>query len=711
MKAYFDSKPVEIISTMVYPAPYIQHRTGSFVNLNINGGGVLKIECDETPETVNIRPRRFNIDYRIVGKVIEIPIDTPRNFSVELNGDCNRGLMVFAAESHEAEEWAYDNVITIKRGRHFVGEIKITKDNTLVYFENGAYADGKIFAENCNNLTIAGNGIISMENYCRSGGSYGALKTDGCSNVQIRDITVIDSCNWSVCISGCDNVTVDNCKIIGQRGNSDGIDVCGSRNVHVKNCFTRVWDDSLVVKAFNTGDVSDILFENCVLWNDFARPIEVGVELRAEKVHGVHFKNIDIIHSPTGYPLMGIHHGDRADVYDISFENINVEDSPSAQIFDIRITDSVWNTDKQKGRIHDILFKDINVAEICGKALSPSRIHGYAAGTCAENVTIENVRICGAAARNARELNLITNEYAKNISFKADAPPYINLVKTHIETKDDFVFKNGYYEGVLSVVAENVSEECVQGDCRLEVKPSHRAKVYGDNFCFSLKPHQKAEHDYKVILPPGKFVIEVQSGNEFVRCDWSFKNFPMILSDDIVLSPEYTVSNCFGNIFGEVKFALKNELLIIKSELLKTNAFNVYLAKPTKMREGEVMFSVEETDCANAPAIINGVNGSELAPQLRCPAEITYVFKNEPKVEKIEKISIQPTLTGESYITVSKFDVTDEDGIFWLELEIETDTQKRYPLCLFGSQQPDSICHMFVNVQPNSTANSSLKEM
>ena len=132
--------------------------------------------------------------------------------------------MVFASKLRKIEKGAYDNIITVERGRHFAGEIEVTEDNTLIYFEDGAYADGKITAKNCDNLTIAGNGIISMENYCRNGGSYGAVRIGGCTNVQIKDITVLDSCNWSVCISGCDNVIVDNCKVIGQRGNSDGID-------------------------------------------------------------------------------------------------------------------------------------------------------------------------------------------------------------------------------------------------------------------------------------------------------------------------------------------------------------------------------------------------------------------------------------------------------------------------------------------------------
>lgn len=122
----------------------------------------------------------------------------------------------------------------------------------------------------------------------------------------------------------------------------------------------------------------------------------------------------------------------------------------------------------------------------------------------------------------------------------------------------------------------------------------------------------------------------------------------------------------------------------------------------SEMQNGEVMFSGEETDWANAPAVIKGENGAELAPQLRCPAEITYVFKNEPKVEKIEKINIQPTLTGEGYITIGKFDVKDVHDEFWFELEVEADGEKRYPVCLFGSQQPDSICHMFAQVMGNT---------
>ena len=132
---------------MVYPAPYIRHRIASFVNLTVNGGGVLRIECDSAPKKIDIRPRRYNIDYRADGNSIEIPINAPCNFSVELDSDCNNGLMVFASKLRKIEKGAYDNIITVERGRHFAGEIEVTEDNTLIYFEDGAYADGKITAK------------------------------------------------------------------------------------------------------------------------------------------------------------------------------------------------------------------------------------------------------------------------------------------------------------------------------------------------------------------------------------------------------------------------------------------------------------------------------------------------------------------------------------------------------------------------------------
>ena len=176
---------------------------------------------------MTIRPKRLGVDAKISGNIIEIPLDKLCNFSVEPNGDIVGGLMVFANGENDINVSDYENIIKFERGRKFVDVLKITEDNTLLCLDDGAYLDGKVIIENC-------------------------------KNVKVCDLTVLDSCNWSIQLMGCDNVSIDNYHVIGHRGNSDGLDVCGSRNVRVTNCFTRVWDDSLVVKAFDTGNTENI---------------------------------------------------------------------------------------------------------------------------------------------------------------------------------------------------------------------------------------------------------------------------------------------------------------------------------------------------------------------------------------------------------------------------------------------------------------------
>ena len=69
---------------------------------------------------------------------------------------------------------------------------------------------------------------------------------------------------------------------------------------------------------------------------------------------------------------------------------------------------------------------------------------------------------------------------------------------------------------------------------------------------------------------------------------------------------------------------------MIKSELLKEVPFNVYIAKPVPPENGEVVFSTEETDWANAPAVIKNGNGYEdcglkLSLRLTPQKDIRYV--------------------------------------------------------------------------------------
>ncbi len=116
---------------------------------------------------MTIRPKRLGLIAKIGGNAIEIPLDKPCNFSVEPNGDIVGGLMVLANGENDINVSDYENTIKFERGRKFVDVLKITEDNTLLCLDDGAYLDGKVIIENC-------------------------------KNVKVCDLTVLDSCNWSI---------------------------------------------------------------------------------------------------------------------------------------------------------------------------------------------------------------------------------------------------------------------------------------------------------------------------------------------------------------------------------------------------------------------------------------------------------------------------------------------------------------------------------
>ncbi len=288
------------------------------------------------------------------------------------------------------------------------------------------------------------------------------------------------------------------------------------------------------------------------------------------------------------------------------------------------------------------------------------------------------------------------NEFVKDIKYIAENPPYMNTVKTDIKI-GEYVLKDGYYYTKVTLTAKNISAEKLKGSAILQMLPSHRAKISGERLEFDLNPQEEKSREYDVILPPGKFVFAAQSADAFVDCAWEFASLDMVLGEDTENAAEYEFINCRGESAGKIAFSLKDDLLTVESELLKTKKITLYAANPIETAPGQVMFSCEETDFAKAPAVINGAHGLELAPQLRCPAEITYVFENEPKT-KVTKLELTPSLSGEMIVSLDTLGI-ENINTFWLDAEIETDIEKRYPMCLFASQMPKEICHMFAEVK------------
>ncbi len=696
-KVFQEDKELAVQRCKIYPMPYNENRRMEYVMAA--AGQELMIESKTEIQNVILRPLSAKIPFELRDGKIFLKPDRPLKLSVEINGSSENNLMVFA-DAPEAPIPETEHLIRLKADETHTGTIRVEQDHTVVYLEENAVLHGQIIAENCHHLTICGKGRICMERYAYEMRKNFARSLDirGCTDVVVRDLIIDDSNDWSLRIMGCDRVEVKNVKIFGCRGNSDGIDVCGSRNVMVSDIFTRVWDDSFVVKALDTGDSENITFCNSVLWNDFARPIEVGVELRADRVKNITFCNIDILHSPTGYPLMGIHHGDRAEVSDIVFEDIRIEDAPGAQLFDIRIADSVWNRDTRMGRIHDITFSDIQyLGEGTDILLSDSRVEGFSEEHDIQNIRFHNISVRGKAIQNAEELGLEIYDYVKGVSVTSDEKlPEALTADCAITIKKPFTLgTDGKYSGSVCVTLQNPNRQPLAGTAILAIAPRNTETEHV--FDYQINPGETAEYEFSMCLQPGKYVFYLKSRESGIRNTFCYTELAMSLQ----ASGTYRFVNYYDMRCAAVGLAAQEKSLILTNLSDEYMCFTLYTAMPVPVEEGEVIFSVEETDFGEIYALLQKNGRLVPAPQLRCPAEITYVFRNEPKVKEIIKTPLK-LKKGESIaLPFSQLGIDADAEYFLMELAADARVCSglRYPYTLFHSTMPEKTAHMFGKIQ------------
>jgi hypothetical protein len=122
-------------------------------------------------------------------------------------------------------------------------------------------------------------------------------------------------------------VVLNGINVFGQwRYNTDGIDVVNSFDITIRDCFVHSFDDTIAIKgidAYAFENNRDILIENCVVWCDWGRTLEIGLETECREYNNITFRNCYILRG--GGIACDIQNGDRAEVHNITFENIFLE--------------------------------------------------------------------------------------------------------------------------------------------------------------------------------------------------------------------------------------------------------------------------------------------------------------------------------------------------------------------------------------------------
>ena len=348
----------------VYESPI----PASYCSFNMDGPVEIIIKTRRDLKWVDIRPLSLGLKATFKDSTITIKMSKPSKISVELNGSIKSPLFIFANPPEINKPNKKDpNVIFFEAGKiHYPGIIKLISNQSL-YIEGGAIVVGVVESENSKHVKISGRGILdgsynhnfndsiiktgnlSLLSVTKIPGSYHrSIEFKDCEDISIEGITLHNSTSWQITPIHCNQVKIENIKIISDQASDDGIDIVRSRNVLITNSFIRTKDDCIAIKANMeyppSEGVDNVLVENCVFWNAlWGNGLEIGFELYSSEVKNITFRNSDIIHVESNAAL-SIHNSGSAVVSNVLYDNIRIE-NVGKKLFDLAIFRSRYSID------------------------------------------------------------------------------------------------------------------------------------------------------------------------------------------------------------------------------------------------------------------------------------------------------------------------------------------------------------------------------
>jgi hypothetical protein len=349
--------------------------TAAFGYFDMEGSVTVTVTVPADVNAVKILPTAAGINATIHGHSVTFKVAHPKNLTIEINGDWVRSLHLFVNPLETNAPNPNDpNVIYFGPGIHTISHLQVG-DNKIVYIAGGAIIRAVIDSNEKysvsrgdgqrnyspslvltgRNITIRGRGIIDAS-ACPTH-SRNLLFIRKASHVNVEGIILRDASTWTVPIRQSDSVTIDNIKLLGYRANSDGIDICNSQYVTVKNCFIRTMDDLIVIKADkNQGDCKHVLATKCVLWNQLAHALSIGAEVQ-DNVDDITFTDCDVIHDKGREWSLRIYQCDGGYISNVHFDNIRIEEAH--KFISLWIGKAVWTRDKDYGHVQGVTFKNI----------------------------------------------------------------------------------------------------------------------------------------------------------------------------------------------------------------------------------------------------------------------------------------------------------------------------------------------------------------
>ncbi len=459
------------------PVSALQTKRGAILNFGMAGPVEVRVNLPRAPKEIVIRPLSAGITAMPDDAGFRFTLPRPMNLSVEIDGNLEDPLLVFANPEIDAPDRSDPKVRFFEAGRiHDAGEILLGDGETL-YLEGGAVVRGVVRARNATHVSIRGAGILDSSTRTHK---TNKLVLRECRDAVIENTILLDPLGWTMHLSACERVRVSNTRVIGWRANSDGLDIEYSKHVRVDGCFWRTADDCIAIKAIYPPGVMNVPFEeminpetlaghpdrripgdsmgdieirNCVLWNERGgQGFEIGFELRIDHIRDIVFRDSDIIHVNGG--AFSIHNGDRAVIENFLVENVRIENPD--RFIDFHVGLSIYSDDcpppyrrsnpkrlpppdgfrperannpwqwyvpaqadtekhaAKRGLIRNVILRNIQMLKT---PRAGSILYGYSEGRGIADVLLEGITIEGQPVMAADEIDLY-QRHVRNLEFR-----------------------------------------------------------------------------------------------------------------------------------------------------------------------------------------------------------------------------------------------------------------------------------------------------
>ncbi len=389
-----------------------------------------------------IAPLSAGVEVARQGRTVRFTLPGPGYYVLEING-VHKPLHIFY-DRPEADVPDPDdpNVLYFPPGIYHTGEIELKSHQTL-YLSGGARIMGNVVVTGAEDVRVCGRGVIDSSLIPRQMGKN-CLRILDSRGVRVEGVILHDAPVFALTAGGGEGLRIEDVKVIGQwRYNSDGIDLHNMQNAQIIHCFARTFDDCLVIKGvhkvggMDTGhqSVRDILVENCVLWNDWGRALEIGAETCAEEMCRITFRNCEVLHF--SFIACDVQACGDAFVHDIVFENIAVGEPLDPQteprLCEIFIRPMCWIRGEKMGRVENVAFRDIQYR---GLTCVPCRMIGYEKDSDVRNVQFENVTVNAerVTAQGHPMCRFICNDMVSGVT--VDGEP-LDLERAHREGEEE----------------------------------------------------------------------------------------------------------------------------------------------------------------------------------------------------------------------------------------------------------------------------------